>query len=1267
MCTYFQRANLPIVRKNMVGVEAAALSAAVTGTLKIVGNKLAPLILKEYSSIVGVKKDLGELKELAEEINCWLENGEEGRGAMEGAKSLNWLKRLKDIANTVDDVVDEFQLETEKLDMNGGGGIVSKHLIKKTNSFRVQCKAAHKIKAVKKRFAVIVKQRTDLTAIVGHNPIRHLNKATVDMPTLPVINEAAVLGRGQDKNKIITKLLKANVQQELEVVSIIGLGGAGKTTLAKLVFNDCKIIKKHFEVRLWVHVSQEFNMEKLVEKLFEAVTKDKSDHYSLHYMSEKISKELTGKNFLLVLDDVWIEDRSQHVQLQEEFMVHLKSGKSRSKILVTTRNRRVAEVMESTELYDLPFLSLDDSWQLFNRSFGPGLKELGYEYQQIGKDIVGKCGGVPLAIKVLAGTLRDKKLVGEWEAMRDNNLLDVEGEKSIWACLKLSYFCLPSHLKQCFTLCSLFPKGHAIYKEQLIDLWIAHNMIGLTIGVDYLEDIGNMYFNSLVQVSFLHDVDEYDGRLRCKMHDLVHNLARSISCEEFSIGVPMSMKGYIYFCLTNIQQPRESLPKKVFHKARAMYVDNGDYIIFHEALKNAKHWHSVIVNHISSMDMLISIFQVKNLKYLEMSLLQCEALPEAISDIWSLEAVHLRYSGLIELPKSIGNLQKLRTLNLSSCWKLKCLPDSIGDCNSLSSIDLFSCRELTALPNSIGKLQKLKTLSLSHCAKLKYLPDSFGDSNMLSSIDLFNCGELTTLPNSIGKLKKLRMLNLSQCAKLMCLPDSIGDCNMLSRIGLFNCGRLIALPHSIAKLQKIKSLGLSHCAKLKCLPDSFGDSSMLSSINLFNCGELTSLPNSIGMLQKLETLNLLQCAKLKCLPDSIGDCTMLSSIDLYNCREVTTLPNSVGKLQKLRMLRILHCTKVECLPDSIGDCNMLPNLDLCNFGDLTTLPNSIGKLQKLRTLNLSQCAKLKCLPDSFGDSNLLSSIDLFNCGELTTLPNSIGKLQKLRMLNLSHCAKMKHLPDSIGDCIMLSSIDLFYCKELTTLPNSIGNLHKFKTLNLSHCAKLEYLPDSFSDSNMLSSIDLFNCGELITLPNSIDKLQKLRTLNLSNCAKLACLPDSIGNCNMLSSIGLFNCGGLTTLPNSIGKLQKIKTLNLSHCAKLKCLPDSFGDSNLLSSIDLFNCGELTSLPNSLGNLQKLETLNLSQCAKLKCSPFSSGDSDVLSNNDLLNREDLTALPYSIGKLQRLRTLNLSQCAKLTCLPDSIGDCNMLIFLIVGSL
>ena len=145
----------------MVAMEAAV----VTGILKVVGNKLAPLIIKEYKSVVGVKKDLQELQNLAMQINSWLE--EEGDGA-EG----NWLKKLKDVAYDVDDVVDEFQLEAEKKDVNSDGGTVSTYRTK-PKSFLLQCTAAWKIKDIKKRFAEIVKQRADINAIKNNIPDAH--------------------------------------------------------------------------------------------------------------------------------------------------------------------------------------------------------------------------------------------------------------------------------------------------------------------------------------------------------------------------------------------------------------------------------------------------------------------------------------------------------------------------------------------------------------------------------------------------------------------------------------------------------------------------------------------------------------------------------------------------------------------------------------------------------------------------------------------------------------------------------------------------------------------------------------------------------------------------------------------------------------------------------------------------------------------------------------------------------------------------------------
>uniref|UniRef100_A0A0A8Z239 NB-ARC domain-containing protein n=1 Tax=Arundo donax TaxID=35708 RepID=A0A0A8Z239_ARUDO len=178
-------------------------------------------------------------------------------------------------------------------------------------------------------------------------------------------------------------------------------------------------------------------------------------------MSKIILDKLTKKWFLLVLDDVWTEDRIQW----DNIMVNLKSGALGSMILLTARSKRVAEAVDSTDLVDLSFLSEADSWQVFEQSYGMAAKSLDPQFLKIGKEIVNKCGGVPLAIRVVAGVLRDKKQIEEWQAMRESNLLEAEGKQlRVSACLRLSYLHLPSHLKQCFTICAMFPKGKKLVK-----------------------------------------------------------------------------------------------------------------------------------------------------------------------------------------------------------------------------------------------------------------------------------------------------------------------------------------------------------------------------------------------------------------------------------------------------------------------------------------------------------------------------------------------------------------------------------------------------------------------------------------------------------------------------------------------------------------------------------------------------------------------------------------------------------------------------------
>ncbi|XP_039833478.1 putative disease resistance protein RGA1 [Panicum virgatum] len=369
--------------------------------------------------------------------------------------------------------------------------------------------------------------------------------------------------------------------------------------------------------------------------------------------------------------------------------------------------------VESTDLSKLSSLSKDDSWTVFTQIIGEDIKGLDSELLEVGREIVNKCGGVPLAIKVLANVLRGKTRIEQWKAVRDSNLLDAEDkEHRVLASLMLSYSHLPSHLKRCFTICSLFPKGLPLDKQQLVDQWIAHNVISLTHGYNCLEDVGDECFNSLVQVSFLQDVKEYFGRVCCEMHDLLHDLAR---CKQFhkipqillpdSIG-DCNMLSSIYLC-------------------QCMEL---------AALSN-------------------SIGRNKKLRVLKLDHTKIKELPVVITKLRNLQCLSLRNCyRLVELPKGIGNLDKLQFLNLEYCVQLVELPKEINNLEKLQVLNLENRGELVNLPEGTSKLEKLQVLNLEGCRKLVELPDGIVKFERLQVLNLKDCEELRGMPIELANV-----------------------------------------------------------------------------------------------------------------------------------------------------------------------------------------------------------------------------------------------------------------------------------------------------------------------------------------------------------------------------------------------------------------------------------------------------------------------------------------------------------------------------------
>ncbi|XP_060667764.1 disease resistance protein RGA2-like [Ziziphus jujuba] len=392
-------------------------------------------------------------------------------------------------------------------------------------------KMSHEIESLKKKLVVIRDDRR--FHLEEHHGDAHAvyNRAVRDTHSF-VSKGEVVIGREGDIMKILQLLLDTKSDHKsVSVVNIVGHGGLGKTTLALLVFNDEKV-EKHFDLKIWVCVCDaNFDVRLLVEKIIKSISNnEKVENCEMELLQKSLREKISGKRYLLVLDDLWNENRELWLKLKDLLL----NGIDGSRIIVTTRSMVVARITKTTlEPYLLGKLDDDESWSLFKKmAFTEGQEPNNSSIIQIGKEIVKKCKGIPLARRTIGRMPYSKDRETEWLSFHKTEFSKISQDDSdILPTLKFSYDCLTSNLKQCFAYCNLFPKDHSIEVENLINLWMAQGFIKLSDATQSLDDIGREYFMKLYWRSFFQEVeeDEFGNIIYCKMHDLMHDLALQVS------------------------------------------------------------------------------------------------------------------------------------------------------------------------------------------------------------------------------------------------------------------------------------------------------------------------------------------------------------------------------------------------------------------------------------------------------------------------------------------------------------------------------------------------------------------------------------------------------------------------------------------------------------------------------------------------------------------------------------------------------------------
>ncbi|XP_047162166.1 putative disease resistance RPP13-like protein 1, partial [Vigna umbellata] len=435
-----------------------------------------------------------------------------------------WLFAVKDAVLDAEDLLDEIDYELTKCEVEAQSE--SQSLSNKVSSFfhstfsSFNRKIDSGLKQVLEKLEYLASQKDYLgLKEATYSGLRPGSVVQQKLASTSLVAENVIYGRDYDKETIFNWITyETDNRNQLSILSIVGMGGVGKTTLAQHVYNDPRMEEADFSIKAWVCVSDDFDVMVVTSTILEAITKSKDDSRNLEMAHGRLKEKLSGKKFFLVLDDVWNERREKWEAVQTP----LNFGASGSKILVTTRSEKVASTMRSSKVHRLMHLQEDHCWDVFAKhALQDDHPQLNAELKDIGIKIVKKCKGLPLALKAIGSLLHTKSLFSEWQCVLVSKIWDTPIEENeIMPALLLSYHHLPSHLKRCFAYFALFPKDYKFDKQSIILLWIAENFLECPQHNKSPEEIGELYFDDLLSRSFFQ---QSSGLESCfVMHDLLN-------------------------------------------------------------------------------------------------------------------------------------------------------------------------------------------------------------------------------------------------------------------------------------------------------------------------------------------------------------------------------------------------------------------------------------------------------------------------------------------------------------------------------------------------------------------------------------------------------------------------------------------------------------------------------------------------------------------------------------------------------------------------
>ena len=723
------------------------------------------------------------------------------------------------------------------------------------------------------------------------------------------IEETEVVGIEGPKEELSGWLLDGAAERT--VISVVGMGGLGKTTLAKLVFDSQKV-STQFDCRACVTVSQSYTVRDLLINMMEQFCRGTEDPLPqiLQKLDDKsliieVRQYLQHKRYLIFFDDVWRQDFSDQV----EFTMPKNSKGSR--IIITTRMMQVADSFKKSFLvynHNLQLLPPNKAWELFcNKVFGFELEgHCPSELEAVSKEIVQKCKQLPLAIVAIGGLLSTKsKTIIEWQKVSQNLSLELGHNAhltSLTKILSLSYDALPYYLKPCFLYFGLYPEDYVINHRRLTRQWIAEGFVKLE-NRRNPEQVAEEYLSELIQRSLVQVSNVgFEGKVKtCQVHDLLREV----------IIIKMNESSFCH-CM------HEDSKLIAVGNTRRLSVATSSSNVLKST--NNSHFRA------------IHVFE-KGESFEDFMGILC-------SQSRILKVLDIQGTSLNRIPKNVGNLFHLRYINLRNT-KIKALPKSVGELQNLETLDL---RETLVheIPSEINKLKKLQHLLAFH----RNYEEKY-----------------SALGTTTGVLMEKGIKNLTSLQNICYVELDQGGVDLIEEMKMLKQLKKLGLKHvrrehgnaisaAVVEMQHLESLNITAIGKDEIIDLNFVSTPpKLQQLQLKT--RLEKLPDWIPKFESLVQIKL-ALSKLK-------DDPMLSLKNLPNLLKLNLLENAYdgeilhfqsGGFQKLKELILSHLNGVNCILIEKGALLSLEHLKLERITQLKEVPSGIKYLDKLKVIDL---------------------------------------------------------------------------------------------------------------------------------------------------------------------------------------------------------------------------------------------------------------------------------------------------------------------------